>query len=383
MKPFTAFKFFVENKKKGMMTFIVIILTVCAVSLITGLIRSVFDTANDVNLKMFESISFFHAADIVEGLPQDVVDSVKADDSVREMLPANDLSYTSMKLTIGGNMSIPVIFTEYAAEYMNFTGNTLTEGRLPDSSAFEIAVHWRIMNNKGWKLGDEIGSDIDEDEFLKGKYEVVGILDGPSVTIVGGTSKQMLDYKKIGLFQNGLPFGYVVIPENGRLETLNRLLGGFDKNEITIYTYDSLKTLLDEILSGLSSLLTLLIIIVVFILSVSIGALMYLIYSQRSSEFGILAAMGYRRSFIRNLIVREVFSLNLFSWIIGILLAVGLVALLNGTVYTSKGLPLTLISTYSVVYTLIIPLMVAVFSLLPILRKLRRQDAITTIERRD
>lgn len=295
------------------------------------------------------------------------------------------MEYTSFDLAVGGNTSIPVIFASTAdeREYLNVTGDKLTEGRLPDSNAGEIAVHWKIMNNKGWKLGDEIGSDVKDDEYLKGKYKIVGIMDGPSVTIVGGTSKQMVQYQKLGLYKNGQPLAYAVVPKDGQRDTVNELLGGFDKKEITVNTYDSMKKQLDSTLAGLSSMLTLIIIIVVFILSISIGALTYLIYTQRSDEFGILAAMGYRRSFTRNLIVKEILSLNLISWALGILLAIGMILLLNKLIYTPKGTPLTLISTSSVVYTLIIPLMVAIFSLLPILFKLRRQDAISIIERRD
>jgi riboflavin transporter FmnP len=93
--------------------------------------------------------------------------------------------------------------------------------------------------------------------------------------------------------------------------------------------------------------------------------------------------MGYRRSFIRKLIIKEVVSLNLIGWVAGTLFSMGVIELLNYFIYLPKGTPMGLISVQSMLYTLIIPLMVVCFSLLPILTKLRKQDAITIIERRD
>lgn len=385
MKPFSAFKFFVENKKKGVLTFVVIVLTVCAVSLITGLIRSIFDIVNEVDLKMFESISFVSPADALGGMPEAVTQKLKSDGDIKELLPVYDMGNTDFYMAIGGNTGIPVIFASPASEreYLSVTGDRVTQGRLPGDGAFELAVHWKVMNNRGWKLGQEIGSDVSDDENLNGRYKIVGVLDGPAVTVVGGASKNMAQYRKLGIDTGDNPLAYAVVPREGRREAVNAVLAGLNKKQAQIYTYDSMQKELQRDMGGMQSMLSLIVIVVVFILSLSMSALTYLVYAQRSEEFGILSAMGYRRSFIRGLILREVLSLNLVSWLIGLLGAVGMFALLNRLIYTAKGTPLALASADSVGYTLAIPLMVAVFSLLPILIKLRRQDAITVIERRD
>jgi hypothetical protein len=49
MKPLSALKFFKENKRKALVSFIVLIFTVCAISLITVLINSMTGTIKDVN----------------------------------------------------------------------------------------------------------------------------------------------------------------------------------------------------------------------------------------------------------------------------------------------------------------------------------------------
>jgi putative ABC transport system permease protein len=386
MKPFSALKFFAENKKKGLMTFIVLIFTVCAVSLITTLINSIFDSVNETSMKLLENVSFVsYTSDTITGLPQDVVDKMKNNADIDKLVPVDDFAFTNITLAIGGNTSIPIDFSkkEDSEVVLKKIGDTVKEGRMPDTGKNEIAVHWKVMNNKGWKLDQTVGSEVNEEENLNGKYKIVGILDGPSVMGFGGNSYGLEKWKTNGIIKNDSVLAYAVLPKEGKMDSVNKMLDGFDKKKVSVNTYTSLKKELDKSLGGLSTTMLAIIIIVVFILSVSIGTLMYLIYLQRSEEFGILSAMGYRRSFIRWLIIKEVISLNLIGWVAGTLFSMGVIALLNYYIYLPKGTPMGLFSMQSMLYTLIIPAMVTCFSLLPILTKLRHQDAITIIERRD
>jgi putative ABC transport system permease protein len=386
MKPFSALKFFTENKKKGLMTFLVLIFTVCAVALITTLINSIFDSVNETSMKLMENVSFVsYTSDTITGLPKDAVDKMKNSPDVDKLIPVDDFDYTSITLAIGGNTDIPIDFSkkEDSEEVLKRIGDTVKEGRMPNTGAKEIAVHWKAMNNKGWKLGQTVGSEVNDEEYLHGKYKIVGILDGPSVMGFGGESYSLEKWKSNGVVKKDIVLAYAVLPKQGKLDAVNKMLDGFDKKKLSVTTYSSLKKELDKSLSGLSTTMLSIIIIVVFILSISIGTLMYLIYLQRSEEFGILSAMGYRRGFIRGLITKEVVSLNLIGWVSGTLLSMGVIALLNYFIYLPKGTPMGLISIQSILYTLIIPLMVVCFSLLPILTKLHKQDPITIIERRE
>jgi len=386
MKPFSALKFFTENKKKGLMTFIVLIFTVCAVALITTLINSIFDSVNETSMKLMENVSFVaYTPDTITGLPQDIVDQMKNNADIDKLMPVDDFDYTNITLAIGGNTSIPVDFStkESSEEVLKRIGDTVKEGRMPETGAKEIAIHWKAMNNKGWKLGQTVGSEVDEEETLNGKYKIVGVLDGPSVMGFGGESNSLQKWKDSGVVKNGTVLAYAILPKQGKLDAVNKLLDGFDKKKVSVITYTNLKKEIDKALGGLSTTMLSIIIIVVFILSISIGTLMYLIYLQRSEEFGILSAMGYRKRFIRRLIIKEVVSLNFIGWVVGTLSSIGIIALMNNYIYIPKGMPMGLFSIQSMLYTLIIPLMVVCFSLLPILTKLHKQDAITIIERRD
>lgn len=126
---------------------------------------------------------------------------------------------------------------------------------------------------------------------MSGKYKIVGIIDGPSVTDIGGYSTRTDKYKKSGIIKSGRALAYAVIPKDGKRAELNKLLAGFDKKKVSIESYDYTKKIITKQFGRLSTTLTMIIVALVSILSISTGALMYLIYVQRSDEFGILSAM--------------------------------------------------------------------------------------------
>lgn len=382
MKPFSALKFFAENKRKGLMTFVVLILSVCAISLITVLINSIYETCNNTILSPLKSFSVVYPQSGEYYLNDQAITKLKADDNIDRLLPA-DFGNTSINLAIGGNTSVPVVFMAKSDNkfLLDRLGDKISKGRMPEDNTNEIAVQWQVMANKGWKLGQTVGSSQDSDEWLSGSHKIVGVIDGPNIAIVGTRSNRQEQYKKNGLSLTK-PIGYTVVPKEGKLSQMNKTLDSI-KKKASIETYDIDKKMLDKAIGGLQSTMTAIIIIVVMILSISVAALTYLIYLQRSEEFGILTAMGYRRAFIRRLIIKEVMSLDLISWAVGMVAAYFVVMLLNKFVYNPSGNIINFLSPNVFYYTLIIPLMVGFFSILPIVVKLHRWDAITIIERRE
>ena len=56
------------------------------------------------------------------------------------------------------------------------TGIRLLEGKLPDAGTNEVAIHEMFMKGNGWKLGHQFGMDISDDDWMPGRFVVVGIL---------------------------------------------------------------------------------------------------------------------------------------------------------------------------------------------------------------
>ncbi len=382
MKPLSPLKFFKENKRKALISFLVLIFTVCAISLITVLINSLTDTVVSTNLKPLENFSGVYPVNGEFYVKDSITDKLRKDQSIEKLIPC-DFDFTTVKLAIGGNTSVPVVFSDQSSHdyIMEKLGDSLREGRLPESGTNEVAVHWRVAANKKWKIGDTIGNFKDEKESLTGEYKVVGIIEGPNIIFLGAES-----FKEKQLKQNAKtdkPLGFLIFPKEGKRDEVNKYLRSIKKTEGGSMTYESMKELFNDIMAGLNSTILAIIIIVIFILSISVGALTYVIYIQRSDEFGILYAMGYSRKFIRRMIIKEIMSLNIISWVAGILFSFLIIFLLNKYVYNPDGNVLTMFSVNELINTLIIPLMVGFFSIIPIILRLVKWDPVAIIERRE
>ncbi|MCX7920846.1 MAG: ABC transporter permease [Clostridia bacterium] len=382
MKPLTALKYFKENKRKALVSFIVLIFTVCAISLITVLINSITGTINDINVKPVEYFSTIAPIDGEYFLNNSVVKSLKNNPDIDKLIDT-DIGGTSVNLAIGGTTTVPVLFTDKGdlETIMSTMKATIRKGRMPENKTNEIAVHWRVMANKGWKLGDTVGSFKNKKEFLIGEYKIVGEIDGPNIIFIGTESYKQKQLQKISKVNN--PRGYLVFHKEGKRDAVNTFIDSIDKSQANTFTYNKIKEILDEQLKGLNSTIVAIILVVILILSISVGSLMYVIYIQRSDEFGILYAIGYRKKSIATLIIKEIMSLNLISWTLGLVFSYGVISMLNRAIYNPRGDVISIFSLNVLIYTLMIPVIVGLFSIFPITMRLRNWDPIAIIERRE
>ncbi len=382
MKPLTALKYFKENKRKALVSFIVLIFTVCSISLITVLINSITGTVNDINVKPVEYFSTIAPVDGDFFLNDSIVKALKQNKDIDKLIEA-DIGSTSVSLVIGGTTTVPVLFTgkDNIQNIMSIMKAHIKEGRIPENNTNEIAVHWRVMANKKWHLEDTVGSFKDKQEFLIGEYKIVGVIDGPNIVSVGTESYKQKQLQKIS--SENKPRGYLAFHKEGKRDAVNKFIDSIDKTVANTFTYSKIREMLDEQLKGLNSTIIGIILIIIIILSISVGSLMYVIYIQRSDEFGILYAIGHRKKTIISLIIKEIMSLNIISWSLGLVLSYGLISLMNKAIYYPRGDVITIFSINVLFYTLMIPLIVGFFSIIPIVLRLRNWDPIAVIERRE
>lgn len=380
IKPMSPMKFFLENKRKVTTIVITIILAVCAISLVTSLTGSLINSSKFIWIKPFEKYSLVTPLQGDYFIKDSVVERVKAIEGIKKTV-YGDVDFTTISLPFGGNDNVPVFFME--KEEIEFTlgetGCKLREGRLPAQNTNEVILHWRIMENKNLKIGDSIGSLIDKGEMLAGEYKITGIIEGDNVISFGGESYKENQLKEIGEVNNKMSI--LVFPDKS-FSTVNKELEAFDGIDAKCYTYQQLKDKLEEQINGLNTTLLLIIIVVVMVLSISVGALMYITYMQRTDEFGILYAIGYSKKYIIKKISKEIIYLNMFSWVVGMILSFIFIFLLNKTIYNPQGQVLSLFDLREIFFTMFIPVMVGVFSLYPIVRVLKKWDPISVIERR-
>lgn len=383
MKPLSPLKFFVENKRRTAVIVIILMLSVAVVSFITSLVNSIIMDATKANLKPYEYCSAILKTSNELFIKDSIVEKVKSYPETEKVVNVI-ASYTSFQALMG-NTSSPIYFItneDDLKHVMDINHVTISEGRLPHGDEFEIVLHENVLRNKNLHIGDYIGNDVQDDEWLDGKYKIVGTLKGEPLIGFGNKSISIETYKNAGLSMEK-PMALIVIPKDGQLNNLNEKLDQMNKKEAMVSNYTSIKRSFDSQIVSINILLQIIILVVVFILSISVGALIFIIHIGRSDEFGILYAMGYRKGFIRNLIIKELAALSVFCWIFGYMLSFAMIYVLNYFVLAPEGQSLYFFTTTGLTNTLFIPVMVLICAAFPILRRLKKWDPIAVIERRD
>jgi ABC-type antimicrobial peptide transport system permease subunit len=373
-----------ENKKRTLTIVLILMLSVSVVSFITSMVMGIIIDVNNANLKPYESTSVVTATPSEIYLKDSVINEVKNYQETKEVLTSgiDNTVFNSLM----GSTSVPIYFISKQSntqELMNVMGVKLTKGRLPHDRSHEVALQEDILISKKLKIGDYIGSDVQDDEILSGKYKIVGSLTG--VAKIGFSSKSVISdaYEKAGINLVNKPRAIIVIPKTGELTMLNKKLDQIGKKNAKVYTYSSIQKIVNSQLGSMNTLLRIIIFVVVAILSVSVGAFVYIIYLGRSDEFGILHAIGYPKRFITRFILKELLALSVVCWMIGYAFSILMISALNYFLLAGKGLHLYLFTTSGFTNTLFIPVMVMICAAFPILYKFRKWDPIAVIERRD
>ncbi len=383
MKPLSAFKFFVENKKRAIIFLIVLTLSVAVVAFITSLSDSIILDALDANLKPFTQSSIVTRSSDEMFLKDEIVTRINSFEETQEAINVimQNTSYSSLI----GNTSSPIYFLETHEDISNLISLNnlrLKDGRLPELDDYELVLNKKILKNKGLGIGDYIGDDVQPEEWLTGKYKVVGVLEGEALIGFGTKCYYKQAYQEAGLTMDK-PLGLVIIPKAGQLNNLNKKLDNIDRKDASTYTYSSLKVVIDDEIKSMNMLVRIIVIAVVMILSISVGALVYIIYMNRVEEFGILYAMGYSKGFINKLILKELAGLTALCWVFGYILSMLMVYGINYIILYPIGQTLYFFTVQIFINTLFIPVMVLACAAYPILHKLKKWDPIAIIERRE
>jgi len=121
-----------------------------------------------------------------------------------------------------------------------------------------------------------------------------------------------------------------------------------------------------------------------FTITSSIALLQIIFFMQRANEFGLLAAIGYSRSFIIIRTITESILNIILGWFLGIIFSEIVYKYLNAKIYEPQGMEgLTILNLNTLLFTIPVPIVVTIFSIGTVLWKLIRMDPVAIIERRD
>lgn len=375
------FKYYLSNKRRGISLIFVMALTVFSIYFVTSLVQSIFSTVEYSNIACLNDFSFVYPVGGSSFLSDETVEKIQKDDSVKKAYPIL-LEYTVIN-NIFGTTSGYAAFMEAAdiKEIFNDYSLTVTEGRLPEENSYELIMHEDMLKNKGLSVGDTFGSAVDEGEQIDGKYMITGAFSGNSYMAFGTKSYRQKELEELGLNFQNTTFGLLVTPKTD-LDTMNTMLDEISHDETAAMTLSYAKETLQENISSIKFLMFVIVIVIAVSISAAVCIVLETIYNDRMEEFGILYAIGYKKSWLFRNIIAEIVVLVFISWILGLILSYGVLSLVAKSVFEPMGQMLSIVSIQSLLYTIIVMAVFVVVTILVTILKFAKKDLIAIIEMR-
>ena len=375
------FKYYLSNKRRGISLIFVMALTVFSIYCVTSLVQSIFSTVEYSNIACLNDFSFVYPVGGSSFLSDETVEKIQKDDSVKKAYPIL-LEYTVIN-NIFGTTSGYAAFMEAAdiKEIFNDYSLTVTEGRLPEENSYELIMHEDMLKNKGLSVGDTFGSAVDEGEQIDGKYMITGAFSGNSYMAFGTKSYRQKELEELGLNFQNTTFGLLVTPKTD-LDTMNTMLDEISHDETAAMTLSYAKETLQENISSIKFLMFVIVIVIAVSISAAVCIVLETIYNDRMEEFGILYAIGYKKSWLFRNIIAEIVVLVFISWILGLILSYGVLSLVAKSVFEPMGQMLSIVSIQSLLYTIIVMAVFVVVTILVTILKFAKKDLIAIIEMR-
>ena len=375
------FKYYLSNKRRGISLIFVMALTVFSIYFVTSLVQSIFSTVEYSNIACLNDFSFVYPVGGSSFLQNETVEKIKNDDSVENAYPVL-LEYTVIN-NIFGTTSGYVAFMDEAdiREIFDDFSLTVTEGRLPKENSYELIMHEDMLKNKGLSVGDTFGSAVDEGEQIDGKYMITGAFSGDSYMAFGTKSYRQKELEELGLDFKNTTFGLLVTPK-ADLDAMNIMLDTMSHDEAAAMTLSYAQKTLKDNVSSIKFLMAVIVIVIAVSISAAVCIVLETTYNDRMEEFGILYAIGYKKSWLFRNIIAEIVVLVFISWILGLILSYGVLSLVAKSVFEPMGQMLSIVSIQSLLYTIIVTAVFVVVTILVTILKFAKKDLIAIIEMR-
>jgi hypothetical protein len=262
---------------------------------------------------------------------------------------------------------------------MTRAGARLKKGALPKAGTGEVALHDSIMKANGWGIGREFGLDVDEEDWMPGRFRVVGVLDGG--TPLGLCSFEYLNNPLQYAFSAKLWERVIVVAKPGRIAELNSFLRGQKEAKV----YDKARAV-DDVVQGFERIILVfrfISITLIAVVSLVVGLINNIFFAQRIGEFAILLAIGHTKRRLARMVAGETAAMMALSWALGMALGLAVFAGFRGWVLLPRGIPIPFWQAGPIWVSLALPVLAQVFAILTVTGRLRKLDPVSIIERRE
>ncbi|MBC8059057.1 MAG: ABC transporter permease [Clostridiaceae bacterium] len=374
MNPLSTFKYIKSNMRKTLPILISMLVGVFLIYLFSLITKSTSEMVNITQTNFFNKYTTVYSNN-EEALPQNLLDRVSLDSNVTYVLPYKPVDgYLSYTAAFGGiSISILNLQGEDIPKLLESLSLNLIQGVLPKKNAEEVIIHKRYALQNKLKVGDYIGSEVSLTYGLKGKYKISGIVDGPTMINIINEEKEKGTKDKI-LKQAIL----IRVKDIKNKDLINYLTKNAPKN-IVITDYDSIYKQMIDMLSILDTLAVSLTGCIILVLCISLGNLNYISFLNRKYEFGVLSAIGYKKTSLYFKLWKENSYVCLIGYVAGIIVTTIIAVILNIAVFEPNGKLIPIWSASGVLTALCIPIFVSFLSLIAPVKELRRTDPLDII----
>ncbi len=379
MHPLSVLKYYFRNKLRLAPMFAVLALAVFGISLTGVLTGSIKDT-------MQQHIEVYRGAIQVLPSPQSKSHSVDAvtlgdlrrDPNVEAIYPTIRMSTYRPGIAGASGSNVFAVNTEVLPVMLEHFELTLVAERLPRTGTNQLALHQEVLKARGLKLGALLDPEQDDLERLPIKFQVVGVLNGPTVL-----SLASLEYVSQRTEFTYRTHSVLVFPCPGAQAALEADLRELNPDRAQAFIYPDQLAMFQQDFSSMDSIVWAINSVVVIVLSLLAGLLNVIYFMDRMNEFGLLLGIGYPKAFVVRRALVESLVLTVAAWTFGILFSQLMYTVLNRFVFEPRGLALSVLNWRALQFTLPIPIMVGLFAAGTVIWQLRGFDPISIIERRD
>ena len=376
MDPLSPWTYGRRNVRKILPTVIILTFVVMLVVVILSTLAGLRDSTLVYTREFDEWTLVFPKKDT--RLPRALIQEIAAHPATERVIDSRNC-FVRVKTLIG-----PMPFNLRAArpeeiDYLLKRVNAqLKEGALPRPGTSEVALHENIMKANGWSIGREFGIDVDEEDWMPGRFRVVGVLEGP--TPIGVCSFEFLNNPLQYAFSAKLWERVVAVAKPGRIGELNAFL----RSQKDVKVYDRTRAV-DDVVQGFDRIILVfrfISITLIVVVSFVVGLLNNIFFAQRIDEFAVLLAIGHTKRRLFRMVFGETAIMMTLSWAIGLALGLGLFAAFRGMVLLPRGIPVPFWHAGPLGVSLSLPVVAQIFAVVTVLGRLRRIDPVQIIERR-
>jgi len=374
MNPLSTFKYIKNNISKALPVLISMMVSVLLIYLFSLVSKSTSEMANLMDTNLFRKYTIV-SSNNEELIPKDYFDKITKDNNVGNIVPLiSEPGYLHYNGIFGG-MSIAVlnIYEKDISQVITTLNVKLTEGSIPRLNKNEIIIPKKYALQNKFKIGDYIGSEISSSYAIKGKFKVSGITDGPVMLALISSNNGAIPRDTV--INHSILFSVKDIKDKNLINYLSK---NTPKN-VLIMDYYSESKQIDKMLDSMNALSYMLNMIIILVLCISLGNLNYINFLNRKYEFGVLSAIGYKKSALYFKLWKENSTVCLLGYIGGILLSTLVAFILNLTVLYPNGKFIPMWSISGAIIALFIPIFVSFLSLIAPIKELRKTDPLDVI----